>query len=99
VLGLFLLLTHLGEAVAAVDRTIGLRLERNTGFAAAGSAGGHEELTRGAGSVLAGITAGLAALRLVLEAALGVKLLLTGGEDEIFSALFTLECLVLVHLL
>ena len=41
-----------------------------------------------AGGVLARVTAGLAALGLVLEAALRVELLLTGGEHELVAALF-----------
>jgi len=83
-----LLLTHLGEAVAAVNRTVRLGLEGNLGLAAAGSADSGEVLARAAGGVLAGVTASLAALRLVLEAALGVKLLLTGGKHELLAALF-----------
>ena len=82
------LLTHLSEAVAAINRTVGLRLERYTGLAAAGSTGGSEELTGTTGGVLAGITAGLAALRLVLEAALCIELLLTSSKGELVAALF-----------
>ena len=72
------LLTHLGEAVAAIDGTVRLGLEGHLGLAAAGSADSGEVLTGATGRVLAGITAGLAALGLVLEAALGIELLLTG---------------------
>ena len=50
-------------------------------------------------AVLAGVTAGLAALGLVLEAALRIELLLTGGENELFAALFAYQGLVFVHLL
>jgi hypothetical protein len=82
------LLSHLREALAAVDRTVRLRLKRNSGLAAAGSAGSGEILAGATGSGLAGITAGLAALGLVLEAALRVELLLTGSEHELFAALF-----------
>ena len=82
------LLSHLSKALAAVDGTVGLGLKGNLGLAAAGSASGSEELPGTAGSVLAGITAGLAALGLILEAALCVELLLTGGENELFTALF-----------
>ena len=81
-------LAHLGEALAAVDRTVRLGLEGNLGLAAAGSANSGEILTGAAGGVLASITAGLAALGLVLEAALSVELLLTGGEHELVAALF-----------
>ena len=80
--------THLSEALAAENGTVGLGLEGNLCFAAAASAGSSEELTGGAGSVLAGITALLASLGLVLEAALSVESLLTGGEHELIAAIF-----------
>ena len=79
---------HLCKAVAAVHRTIVSGLEGHAGFAAAGSAGGCEKLTGTTGGVLAGITAGLAALGLVLEALLRIELLLAGGENEFIPALF-----------
>ena len=79
---------HLSEALAAENRTVGLGLEGNLGLAAATGASSGEELTGTAGSVLASITASLAALGLVLEAALCVELLLTGGEYELVAALF-----------
>ena len=80
--------THLSEALAAENGTVGLGLEGNLGFAAAASAGSGEELTGATGSVLASIAAGLAALGLVLEATLSVECLLTGGENEFVAALF-----------
>ena len=79
---------HLSEALAAEHGTVGLGLEGNLSLAAATGAGSGEELTGTAGSVLTGVTAGLAALGLVLEAALCVELLLTGGEHELVAALF-----------
>ena len=85
---LSLLLAHLSEALAAIHGTVRLRLEGNLSFAAAGSANSGEELTGATGSVLASVAAGLAALGLVLEAALSVELLLTGGEHELVAALF-----------
>ena len=88
---------HAGEAIAAVNRAIGLRLERDTRFAAAGSAGSGEVLSGAAGSVLAGVTAGLAALRLILEATLCVEFLLTGSENELFATLFADQRLVFEH--
>ena len=93
-----LLLAHLGEALAAIDGTVGLGLERHPSLAAAGSAHSGEILTGAAGGILAGVTAGLAALGLVLEAALGVELLLTGGKGELVTALFAYQDLVFVHL-
>ena len=91
------LLTHLGEALAAIDRTVGLGLKGNLGLAAAGSANSGEVLAGTAGSVLASVTAGLAALGLVLEAALSVELLLTGGEHELLATFLTYQSLVFVH--
>ena len=88
VCGLLAVGAHLSEALAAVHRTVGLGLEGNLRLTAATSAGSSEELTGATGVVLAGITAGLAALGLVLEAALCVELLLTGGEHELIAALF-----------
>ena len=79
---------HLSEALAAENGTIRLGLEGNLCLAAATSAGSGEELTGATGNVLAGIAAGLAALGLVLEAALCVECLLTGGENEFVAALF-----------
>ena len=82
------LVAHLSEALAAEHGTVGLGLEGNLRLATATSAGSGEELTGATGSVLASVTAGLAALGLVLEAALCVELLLTGGENELVAALF-----------
>ena len=82
------LVAHLSEALAAEHGTIGLGLEGNLGLATATSAGSGEELTGATGSVLASITAGLAALGLVLEATLSVEFLLAGGENEFVAALF-----------
>ena len=82
------LLSHLGEALAAIDRTVRLGLKGNLRLAAAGSANSGEILTGTTGGSLAGVAAGLAALGLVLEAALSIELLLTGGEHELLAALF-----------
>ena len=85
---LSVLIAHLGEALAAVNGTVRLGLERNLSLATARGANSGEILAGTAGSVLASITAGLAALGLVLETALSVELLLTGGEHELVTALF-----------
>ena len=79
---------HLSEALAAEHRAIGLGLEGNLGLAAATGAGSGEELTGCTGGVLAGITAALAALGLILEATLSVESLLASGEHELLAALF-----------
>ena len=89
--------THLSEALAAENGTVGLGLEGNLSLAAATGAGSGEELTGATGGVLASITASLAALGLILEAALSVELLLTGGEHELVAALFANSSLVFVH--
>ena len=78
----------MSEALAAEHGTVGLGLEGNLCLTAATSAGGSEELTGATGGVLASVTAGLAALGLVLEATLSVEFLLTGGENELVAALF-----------
>ena len=85
-----LLLTHAGEALAAVNGTVGLGLKRNPGLTAAGSAGSGEILTGAAGRSLAGVAAGLAALGLVLETALRVELLLTAvNTNSLPHSLYT----------
>ena len=80
--------THLSEALAAEHGTVGLGLEGNLSLAAAACAGSGEELTGATGSILASVTASLAALGLILEAALCVELLLTSGEHELIATLF-----------
>jgi len=90
--------THLSEALAAVHGTVGLGLEGNLSLAAAACAGSGEELTGAMGAILAGITACLAALGLVLEATLSVESLLTGGEHKLLTAIFALQSLIFVHL-
>jgi len=92
-----LLLLHLGEAFAAVDRPVGLGLERDFRFTAAGSAGSREILPDTAAGGLAGVAADLAALRLIHKPALRVKLLLASREYELLSAFFARKIPVFVH--
>ena len=80
--------THLSEALAAENGTVGLGLEGNLCLATATGAGSSEEFTGATGVVLASIAAGLAALGLVLEATLSVEFLLAGSENEFVAALF-----------
>ena len=82
------LLSHLGKALAAVNRAIRLGFEGNLCLAAACCAGRSEELAGTTGCVLACVAAGLAALGLVLESALCVEFLLTGGKNKLIAALF-----------
>ena len=82
----------LAEAVAAINRTIVFRLERNLRFLSAFRADHREHLAlfavvTAAATLVAAITA---ASRLVLEALLRVKLLLACAEDEIFAAVLAL---------
>ena len=80
-----LLLAHFCKALAAINRTVRLRLKRNASLAAAGSTGCSKELTRTASSVLACVAAALAALRLVLETTLCVEFLLAGSEYKFLT--------------
>jgi hypothetical protein len=93
------LFSHASEALAAVNRPVGLGLKGNPSLTTAGSAHSSEILTGSTGSVLAGITASLAALRLVLETALSIELLLTSGEHELLAAFLAYKCLVFVHVI
>jgi len=90
-------LAHPGEAVAAIDRTIGLGLEGDLRLAAAGSAGSREVLPGAAGRVLASVAAFLASLRLVLEAFFSIEFLLAGRENEFIAAFLARKSLVSVH--
>ena len=85
---LLALCAHLSEALAAENGTVGLGLEGNLCLTTAACAGSSEELTGATGAVLASVTAGLAALGLILEATLCVEFLLTSGENEFVAALF-----------
>jgi len=76
------------KALAAVNRSVGLGFKRNPRFISAFGADSGEELSRASGGGFTRVAALLAALGLVLESALGIELLLTRGENELFSALF-----------
>lgn len=78
-------LAHFCKALAAINRTVRLRLKRNASLAATGSTGCGKELTRTASSVLACVAAALAALRLVLETTLCVEFLLAGSEYKFLT--------------
>mgnify|MGYP006873112650 CR=1 FL=1 len=91
------LLSHSCKALAAINRAVRLRLKRNSGFPTASGAYCCKELARTTGGILAGIAAGLAALRLVLEPTLCIELLLTGGEHELIAAFLAHKGLVFVH--
>ena len=93
-------LTLCFEAVTAVHGTISAGLERNLGLAAAAIAD-HGEHGPGSATVavlgFTGVTAGLAAAGLVLEALLSVEFLFAGGENKFVSAVTASQSLVFVH--
>ena len=81
--------SSVSKAIAAVDGAITAGLEGNLALLAALGANCIIHGALGTGSLaLTGSTAGSAALGLVLEAALCVELLLTGGENEFVAAIF-----------
>jgi hypothetical protein len=90
---------HLGEALAAVHGPIIVRLERHLAGLATLCANRiiHLALTVAIAGASAGIPALLAALGLVLESALRIKFLFTGGKDEFLAAVFADQSFVFVH--
>ena len=97
------------EAIAAQDRSVGTRLERDlTSFSALRAnsivhlAGGIVAVSAVAGTTVSGSAftgdpAGLAALRLVRKTFFGEKFLLVGSKGEFLSAIFADDGLVAVH--
>ena len=88
---------HLCKALAAVNGAILTGSEGYLAFCTALCAGSVEHFTLGLVCVLACITAGLAALRLIFKALCSVELLLAGCENEFVAAFLTDESLVFVH--
>ena len=91
------------EAIAAQDRPVGTRLERNLTVFPALGANCVVHLARrsiagtASGVALASDTAGFATLRLVREALFGEKFLLVGSKGEFLSAIFADDSFVAVH--
>ena len=86
------------KALAAVYRTIFLRLKRNLSGLSAFRADSVKHLTRGTGTAgLAGLTAGLATGGLVLESFFGIEFLFTSGENELSATVFAYQRFVFVH--
>ena len=86
------------EAIAAVDRAVILRLERNFRLLAAGSACHLERraLTAVAIMAAASLSAAVAAAnRIILKPLLLVELLLTCGERELLATILANQCPVL----
>jgi hypothetical protein len=87
------------EALATEDRTPLCWFERDSGLPSALRAGGHgftlgEASATAAGALTLGL-AGLAALGLVFEILIVEKVLLARSEDEIRTAVYTLEDAIL----
>ena len=89
----------LAEAVGAVDRTVRTGLEGNLAGLSAACADRIIHLTVAAAgrALLAGRTAGFAALRFVGEPFFRVEFLLAGGEGEALSAIFADDGFVAEH--
>jgi len=87
----------LREAITAINRSLTFRLKGYFSLLPAIGTGGRKILSGAAGGGFSGVSATLAPLRLVLEPALGIELLLTGCECEFFATLFALDILVFVH--
>ena len=87
------------EALTAVHGPISAGLEGNLGGAAATVADHFVHLTGAVAAVLSptGSTAGGAAAGLILEALLGEKRLLAGGENEFVAAVTAGQRLVFIH--
>ena len=87
----------LAEAVAAVDRSIVFRKERNLRLLAAIGADHLVHLTSFAALMIATtlVATVAAARRLVLEALLRIEFLLACAENKFLAAVFANECFVL----
>jgi len=94
-----------GETIAAIDRLVATRLERNFRYSAALAAGGFEHFARGAISATAArrlarftsrTTVG-ATVGFVLKALCGIKFLFAGGKRELTSAIYTIQLFICVH--
>ena len=85
------------EASGTVDRSVTGRLEGDLSFTTALCADCSEVFLGCLASVLSGITASLAALRLVHKALLLVEGLFTGSEGKFVATLFADKCFVLEY--
>ena len=93
-------LSSIAETIAAINGTIVAGLERNFAGSSTLSTDCIIHLTVSAvaaGVLLPGITAGLAALRLIGETLLSEEFLLLRGENEFLTAVFANDCFVLIH--
>lgn len=83
-----LFFVHLSKALAAINRAVFSWLERNLCLFAAACANSGEHLSVRFFAGLAGVAAGFASLRLVLESFFSVEFLLASSENELGSAFF-----------
>jgi len=95
--GCLLLFLNPCVAFAAIYGPVLSGTERHLCFFSAGGADGGEQFAFPMSSILPGVTTGLAALRLVDEASLGVEFLLTSREHEFGSTFLADQGLVFVH--
>jgi heme/copper-type cytochrome/quinol oxidase subunit 3 len=98
--------TALLEAIAAINRTVATRGERNFSGATALGANSRVHLALAAlsltsaakvAALLARGTASRATAWLVLEAFFGIKFLFAGGEIEVYAAISTFKGFVFKH--
>jgi len=92
-----ILLLHIGEALAAIHRSVIGGLEGNLCFFSAVCAYCDEHFALGFVGALLVVAARLAPLGLVLEASLRVKFLLSGSENELRVAVLADKFFVLIH--
>lgn len=91
------LLFHLCVASAAINGSVLTGLKGKLRFAAAVSANGFKLFTVALCSLLACVTASLAALGLVYKAFFSIKFLLARCKNKFVAAFFTDESFVFVH--
>ena len=91
------IVSHLGEALAAINRAILTGTEGNLRFFSTGCANRCEHFLVLPQIVLPGRTALLTSLRLILKAFFRIKFLLAGSEYELVPTVLAYQSLVLIH--
>ena len=84
-----LFFVHLSKALAAINCSAFLGLERNLSLTAAGSTGSCIHNSFSSAGILSCVTASLASLGFVLEALFSIEFLLAGCEYELIAAFLT----------
>jgi len=90
-------LSLLGKAVAAIDRTVVTRTERNLTLVSAGRTDSVEHLARASPVVFVSVAASFAALRLVGKSLFLEEILLARGEHEFLAAILANQSFVLMN--